>query len=122
LPLIAVLALLTGGFAFGRHWRQSPPPLIIQRATLSPLADVPLALGAGAPQTLLNRNRGADPSAAEANNQLANNQDVIYTCGARTKKGTPCLRRVPAPVRCWQHKGMPAMLPQEKLLIKDLAH
>jgi hypothetical protein len=28
---------------------------------------------------------------------------------------------VHGPVRCWQHKGMPAMLPQEKLLVKDLA-
>jgi hypothetical protein len=44
----------------------------------------------------------------------------VYICGARTKKGTPCSRRVHGPVRCWQHKGMPAMLPQEKLLIKDL--
>jgi hypothetical protein len=43
----------------------------------------------------------------------------VYICGARTKKGMPCSRRVHGPVRCWQHKGMPAMLPQEKLLVKD---
>ena len=43
----------------------------------------------------------------------------VYICGARTKKGTPCSRRVHGPVRCWQHKGMPAMLPPEKLLVKD---
>jgi len=43
--------------------------------------------------------------------------DQLYTCGARTKKGTPCSRRVHGPVRCWQHKGAPAMLPAEKLII-----
>jgi len=46
-------------------------------------------------------------------------EEDVYLCGARTKKGTPCSRRVHSPARCWQHKGMPAMLPQEKLLVKD---
>jgi hypothetical protein len=45
--------------------------------------------------------------------------DDVYACGARTKKGTPCSRRVHGPVRCWQHKGKPAMLPAEKLKIKE---
>jgi len=45
--------------------------------------------------------------------------EQVYTCGARTKKGKPCSRRVHGPVRCWQHKGLPAMLPPEKLVIKE---
>jgi hypothetical protein len=45
--------------------------------------------------------------------------EQVYTCGARTKKGTPCSRRVHGPVRCWQHKGAAAMLPAEKLMVKD---
>jgi len=45
--------------------------------------------------------------------------DQVYTCGARTKKGKPCSRRVHGFVRCWQHKGLPAMLPEDKLIIKD---
>lgn len=40
-----------------------------------------------------------------------------YFCGAETKKGTPCSRRVKGNVRCYQHKGMPAMLPADKLKI-----
>jgi hypothetical protein len=44
--------------------------------------------------------------------------EVTYTCGARTKKGTPCSRRVRFPGRCYQHKGLPAMLPQEQLIVK----
>jgi hypothetical protein len=36
--------------------------------------------------------------------------EAVYYCGAATKKGTPCSRRVKSPnTRCWQHKGMPAM-------------
>lgn len=41
----------------------------------------------------------------------------VYFCGAATKKGTPCTRKVKGNVRCWQHQGMPAMLPPDKLLI-----
>ena len=45
--------------------------------------------------------------------------DVVYLCGARTKKGTPYRRRVHyAGERCYQHKGMPAMVPLDKLVIK----
>lgn len=44
-----------------------------------------------------------------------------YFCGAETKKGTPCSRRVKGNVRCYQHPEMPAMLPAEKLKIKKEA-
>lgn len=43
--------------------------------------------------------------------------EAVYLCGARTKKGTPCTRRVKGNVRCWQHIGMPAIEPPEKLLV-----
>ena len=43
--------------------------------------------------------------------------DAVYMCGAMTKKGTPCTRRVHGPGRCFQHQGMPAMLPEDKLKI-----
>lgn len=42
--------------------------------------------------------------------------EATYFCGAATKKGTPCTRRVKGGGRCWQHKGQPALLPPEKLL------
>ncbi|HTK37769.1 MAG TPA: hypothetical protein VL325_04690 [Pyrinomonadaceae bacterium] len=36
--------------------------------------------------------------------------EAVYYCGAPTKKGTACSRRVKTPnTRCWQHTGMPAM-------------
>ncbi len=45
--------------------------------------------------------------------------EMLYYCGAQTKKGSPCSHKVKHPGRCWQHTGQPAMLPQEKLLVKQ---
>ena len=42
--------------------------------------------------------------------------EPVYFCGAETKKGTPCSRKVKGGGRCWQHEGQAAMLPPEKLL------
>jgi hypothetical protein len=82
----------------GRGWRYEPPPLVIERPVQSASTASPAEVAVNNP-----------PAPAEP----------IYTCGARTKKGKPCSRRVHGPVRCWQHKGMPAMLPAEKLIVKD---
>ena len=43
--------------------------------------------------------------------------DPSYFCGAETKKGTPCSRRVKGNIRCYQHPGMPAMISPDKLKI-----
>lgn len=45
--------------------------------------------------------------------------EASYYCGAETKKGTPCSRRVKGGGRCWQHQGQEAMLPPEKLIISQ---
>ena len=113
--LVAALALVSAGYVAGRARRPASPPLIIERRSDSPLNDRepdkptrrPTISESGVNPT---ETPDASPAAVE---------EVVYTCGARTKKGTPCSRRVHAPVRCWQHKGMPAMLPQEKLLVKS---
>jgi len=42
--------------------------------------------------------------------------EKVFFCGAQTKKGTMCSRRMKNGGRCWQHEGQPGMLPQEKLL------
>lgn len=88
------VGVLLLGMLIGRGWRREPPPLVIQRpANVS--------------------------SQGEAPAQATITVEQTYQCGARTKKGTPCSRRVHGPVRCWQHKGQKAMLPLEKLLIKE---
>jgi hypothetical protein len=88
-----VIVLLVAGVLIGRGTRQQPRPLVIERLVNTPAAQS----SAASPVTV----------------------DDVYICGARTKKGTPCSRRVHGPVRCWQHKGLPAMLPVEKLRVTE---
>jgi hypothetical protein len=117
-PLLAALALLSIGVITGRTRRPAPPPLIIERSANSPLYRT--------------ENHGAinESSDAPTTNELTNtpspshstdttDEEVVYICGARTKKGTPCARRVHSAVRCFQHKGSPAMLPAEKLIVRE---
>ena len=92
--------VLVLGIGIGHAARSATPPLVIQR----------------------NQNSGPATSPANAASTASSSAPLaedVYLCGARTKKGTPCSRRVHGPVRCWQHKGMPAMLPLEKLQIKE---
>jgi hypothetical protein len=94
---LAAVTLIGLGIIIGRSVRPAPPPLIIQRVERA---------------TVVEQNT----KAAETQTTLQAN---VYMCGARTKKGTPCSRRVHGPVRCWQHKGQPAMLSPDKLIVKD---
>lgn len=43
--------------------------------------------------------------------------EITYYCGAQTKSGRMCPRLLKGGGRCWQHKGQPALLPQEKLKV-----
>jgi len=87
-----IMGLVIFGILIGRGFKHEPPPLVIQR-----------------------------PAAAQTSTSIPPVATVeqTYICGARTKKGTPCSRRVHGPVRCWQHKGAKAMLPVEKLVVKE---
>ena len=96
-PSVTLLALFLFGVLLGRGCRSAPQPLIIERTT-TPTAQTAPASSAPQPSPVL---------------------EQLYTCGARTKKGTPCSRRVHGPVRCWQHKGAKAMLPQDKLVVRE---
>jgi hypothetical protein len=105
--LIAVAA-----FAVGRFLRPSPPPLIVQRLANSPLSDLPANLTDAA--RTINRNAPTNPGVSNSSAD-----EPGYICGARTKKGTPCHRRVHvAGERCFQHKGMPSLLPESKLVVR----
>jgi hypothetical protein len=112
---VAALALVSTGYVAGRARRPAAPPLIIERRSDSPLNDSEPGRSTSRAGTT---ESGRNTSEAQ-NSSPASIEEVVYLCGARTKKGTPCSRRVHGPVRCWQHKGVPAMLAQEKLLVKD---
>jgi hypothetical protein len=120
--VITGAALFLFGLAVGRAARPPAPPLLIEHDQASPplltstsqnLPNTTSGMATATDESGVNAGAG-DPSTSQS--ALT---DVVYMCGARTKKGTPCTRRVHGPVRCWQHKGMPAMLPQDKLSVKE---
>ena len=113
-PLVVIVLIAVAAFVIGRYLRPASPPLIIQRAANSPLRDAPAEF------TAASRPQNANAKASTNRNMSDSvTTDEVYICGARTKKGTPCQRRVHAPgERCFQHKGRPAMVPLEKLIIK----
>jgi hypothetical protein len=112
--LFAIALIAVVGFAIGRYMRPVPPPLTIQRAANSPLWETPVNSNA-------NQIGGKQPAGSNPNpnGSVAATDDAVYICGARTQKGTPCRRRVHAAgERCFQHKGMPSLVPLSKLVIR----
>ena len=112
---LAIIAIAVSTFSAGRCLRSKAPPLLIQRAANSPLSDLPVS-----PNDQARTSKRLDATNQQAANQNPSPvDDRVYICGARTKKGTPCHRRVhSAGERCFQHKGMPAILPLDKLEVK----
>jgi hypothetical protein len=108
-PVMVATLVAIAAFGFGRYLRPAPPPLIIERAANSPLSD-----------SLVEPGRASVRERQSNQNQVASvANEEGYICGARTRKGTPCRRRVHVVgERCFQHKGLPAMVPVEKLVIR----
>ncbi|HEX3560735.1 MAG TPA: hypothetical protein VHU19_16140 [Pyrinomonadaceae bacterium] len=122
-PLAVAVALVGAGFLLGRAGRPAQPPLSVERGTLN---TVPLPSAGNTQRQAVERERRESTTPkpeptygpdGTANERPTDPAEVIYICGARTKKGTPCQRRVRGPFRCWQHRGMPAMLPPSKLIV-----
>ena len=111
LPRASVVA---GGlalmFGFGSLWAGSeaaPPAATAQpvgiRTAVAPTANVQPVIEAQPVTAEPNQARVAEPQGpAETRNSAA------YFCGALTKKGTPCSRKVKVKGgRCFQHEGRP---------------
>ena len=119
---IAGAALFLIGLVVGHAAHPTAPPVLIERHQASPLSLASTSQKMSATTrgaATANDKSGANARPGEPSNSQSALADVLYICGARTKKGTPCTRRVHGPVRCWQHKGMPAMLAQDKLIVKE---
>jgi hypothetical protein len=127
--VLAGAGLFSLGLVCGRFQRAAPPPLIVERGGELPEAPLPssasndtakssdtgnerdeTATTATQPETVY----GPDGTATE---RPTDPNETVSICGARTQKGTPCRRRVRGTGRCWQHKGMPAIIPLEKLVV-----
>ena len=117
-PLAVGLLIFAFGYGAGRAMRTAPPPLVVASDAQTGHAP-PTTAAHSAP----NGNTNAPPAPAygldgTTSERPTDPNEIISICGARTKKGTPCQRRVRGTGRCWQHLGMPAMLPPEKLIIQ----
>jgi hypothetical protein len=82
------------------------------KATETSVIQSQTSLPAAAPVQTHQADQGTVKNLASADDE------ALYYCGAATKKGTPCSRRVKGNVRCWQHKGMPAVVPAEQLKVR----
>jgi len=137
--IILTLGLFLSIFSFGNLWRKPEKPLIVSansqnsNKNSSPQSDKlqnsdPATVQSSAAPKNENITAAQVKQSAAAfkptdNVKESTNQshlpiatEVVYFCGAQTKKGTPCTRRVKNAVRCWQHNGQPALLPPEKLI------
>ncbi len=68
---------------------------------------------------VVNQSTGQKKQAELLQSRQNEKKDPVYFCGAETKKGTPCSRRVKGGGRCWQHEGKVAMLPDKQLSISQ---
>jgi len=123
LPIAAGATLFgTGLFAGRAALSPSPPPLTVERGELG-VVNAPAKKDEGKGALTETRERGAakpEPSYGPdgtTTERPTDPEEVVAICGARTQKGTPCQRRVRGTGRCWQHRGMPAMIPLEKRII-----
>lgn len=118
LPVFASIAIFSLGLVAGSRVRPAAPPLIIEQRqpTVSP------AQTAQAQPPPTNTKTGSAPAPetsidGTATTPPADATETASICGAMTKKGAACQRRVRGTGRCYQHKGQPAIIPLEQRMI-----
>lgn len=119
--IIVAVGVLTGIFGFGSYLNtgnagnlrvQRTPAKVVEMyppVSQTPVSNVS-ASGTNA-STFANSAASTKPAPIAAVPQpKPETQEATFYCGAETKKGTPCSRRVrTANARCYQHAGMPVM-------------
>lgn len=122
--LFAGLLLAFGLFGAGALWRaggEKPLPIASRPALASRPESAPVdpaaSVGRDSAKPAVAPERAAPERAAPATPADARRDatEKVFFCGAETKKGTACSRRVKGGGRCWQHQGLAAMLPADKL-------
>lgn len=122
---IVAVGLLIGIFGLGSHLQSAqtsrqfvPERKLAGRQANPDRVAEPNLQATNAPVTKSQNNLNGEVSNLPANVQPARKivekanvqpAEQVFYCGAATKKGTPCSRRVKGSVRCWQHQGMPVM-------------
>lgn len=132
--VLSLIALTGGLFGFGSYLKTPEKPLALTSnraanvsAEKTPNKNAQEIASANSSKTVqpitanVNQN-AAIKSASVAVNDVKTKSlqsaadEPVYFCGAQTKKGTPCSRKVKGGGRCWQHTGQPSMLTKDKLV------
>lgn len=104
--------------------RSQPPQIVSAKPALSvakQLSVAPSTASSDRPSTTPAKPNDQSPLTNQGrpapiqNKVKADESEAVYFCGAATKKGTPCSRRVKTPGRCWQHVGQPSMVANTKV-------
>ena len=122
---VAVLLFGAAGLTAYLGGGDSPPaPSLNAAAKIRELKSEPVTNSATLNPVNSGRANLSEPAAINSSGSISNvassntkqrgiqrnsSTETVYYCGAMTKKGTPCTRRVKTPGRCWQHVGQPAM-------------
>ena len=119
--------LKSGSYAPETQFARQPRKLAEQAIPIAQAAakDVPVTEANAANNAVSTINETQNPAASrkavtqiqEPPKPQIETAAEVYFCGAQTAKGTPCKHRVKGNIRCFQHAGMPAMLPPDKLRI-----
>jgi hypothetical protein len=132
IPLILVsVSVLFGLYGIGSYWRAPEKALNVAPNQLVASAPVSSKSETRANQALQISSNTSVQAPAQTKTEIVPAQpnvkieradvpaqETVYICGAMTKKGSPCSRRVKNGGRCWQHEGKEAMLPPEKLIVR----
>ncbi|MFT3745080.1 MAG: hypothetical protein QM785_12410 [Pyrinomonadaceae bacterium] len=134
IPKIVIIgSLLIGTFGIGAYLKSGTPDSELQALRqpkklveqTAPLGKPPVSsIAANVPQPVApvsvqpehgpnSSTIGTRPLLQQSRPKIEIDEPVNY-CGAETKKGTPCSRRVKGSTRCFQHIGMPSMIAAQK--------
>ncbi len=135
--IVPGIILLFGLFGMGSYFQKPEKQLNISAAQpaasnrriepVKPKTDVQVSSGDSVQTTMQSGNfiapantrmtqSASNLKIKPATPQIVEAAEKVYFCGAPTKKGTMCSRRVKNGGRCWQHQGQAAHAPQDKLL------
>jgi len=123
----ALFAFVLGVFGFAGYFG------IVGRSQFGPNAESKMTVSPAQPSKRANEGRDVDTRSAANGSPLQDNsssratiseqpppakktsQEAVYYCGAPTKKGTPCSRRVKVKGYCWQHAKLADSVPAGNL-------
>lgn len=121
LPVLAGATVFALGLGAGRAVRPAPPPLVVERSqpsqTTAQTAQVKTQPESTKAESSIAPARLEPLARSPETERPVDSTETVSLCGALTKKGAPCQRRVRGTGRCWQHKGQPAAIPLEQRLI-----